>query len=59
MRVELHDGVVVGFAVGVDDDGRLQVDPDGGGDRLSVAAGDVVHLARNLTREVSGPARPR
>jgi BirA family biotin operon repressor/biotin-[acetyl-CoA-carboxylase] ligase len=49
VRVELAspdpDGgrSVIGRATGVDDSGRLIVEPDGGG-RLELAAGDVVHL---------------
>lgn len=34
---------LVGEAVDVDTDGRLVVDPDGGGQPVPVAAGDVVH----------------
>jgi BirA family transcriptional regulator, biotin operon repressor / biotin---[acetyl-CoA-carboxylase] ligase len=45
VRVELPGGdVLVGEAEGVDGSGRLLVRPDGGGDVVAVAAGDVVHV---------------
>ncbi len=44
IRVELPGReALVGEAVDVDTDGRLVVDPDGGGQPMPVAAGDVVH----------------
>ncbi len=46
VRVELAGGraPVVGLATGVDDSGRLVVEPEAGGGVLELAAGDVVHL---------------
>jgi len=38
---------VVGAAVGIDDTGRLIVQPDGQSEALAVAAGDIVHLRHN------------
>lgn len=44
VRVELPGSeTLLGEAVDVDTDGRLVVDPDGGGRSVPVAAGDVVH----------------
>ncbi len=48
VQVELPGAdTLVGEAVDIDTDGRLVVDPDGGGQTVPVAAGDVVH-ARSL-----------
>ncbi|MBP7835304.1 MAG: biotin--[acetyl-CoA-carboxylase] ligase [Rhodoluna sp.] len=38
---------IVGAAVGIDDTGRLIVQPDGQSEALAVAAGDIVHLRHN------------
>jgi BirA family biotin operon repressor/biotin-[acetyl-CoA-carboxylase] ligase len=38
---------IVGAAVGIDDTGRLIVQPDGQSDVIAVAAGDIVHLRHN------------
>lgn len=38
---------IVGAAVGIDDTGRLLVQPDGQSEALAVAAGDIVHLRHN------------
>lgn len=38
---------ILGAAVGIDDTGRLIVQPDGQKDVVSVAAGDIVHLRHN------------
>jgi BirA family biotin operon repressor/biotin-[acetyl-CoA-carboxylase] ligase len=44
VRVELPSSeALLGEAVDIDTDGRLVVDPDGGGQPVPVAAGDVVH----------------
>jgi BirA family biotin operon repressor/biotin-[acetyl-CoA-carboxylase] ligase len=43
VRVVLADGELVGRAVGIDDDGHLEVVDDGGHARV-VTVGDVVHL---------------
>ncbi|MEM1335472.1 MAG: biotin--[acetyl-CoA-carboxylase] ligase, partial [Actinomycetota bacterium] len=42
VRVERHDGDLVGVAVGIDAEGRLEVDVDG--TVRTVSVGDVVHL---------------
>jgi len=44
VRVETTDGVLEGWAEGLDDDGRLLVRPRVGTRLLAVAVGDVVHL---------------
>ena len=41
------DEEILGNAVGIDDTGRLIVQPDGGKDVVAVAAGDIVHLRHN------------
>jgi BirA family biotin operon repressor/biotin-[acetyl-CoA-carboxylase] ligase len=41
------DSEIVGAAVGIDDTGRLIVQPDGQSEALAVAAGDIVHLRHN------------
>lgn len=41
------DQEILGEAVGIDDTGRLIVQPDGTKDVLAVAAGDIVHLRHN------------
>ena len=38
---------ILGAAVGVDDTGRLIIQPDGQPDVIAVAAGDIVHLRHN------------
>ena len=38
---------IEGAAVGIDDTGRLIVQPDGPSDVIAVAAGDIVHLRHN------------
>lgn len=38
---------ILGAAVGIDDTGRLIVQPDGPRDVIAVAAGDIVHLRHN------------
>ena len=38
---------ILGAAVGIDDTGRLIVQPDGSKDVIAVAAGDIVHLRHN------------
>jgi BirA family biotin operon repressor/biotin-[acetyl-CoA-carboxylase] ligase len=38
---------ILGAAVGIDDSGRLIVQPDGAKDVVAVAAGDIVHLRHN------------
>jgi BirA family biotin operon repressor/biotin-[acetyl-CoA-carboxylase] ligase len=43
VRVELEGDVIVGLATGIDETGRLVVEPDGGAP-VVLAAGDVVHL---------------
>jgi BirA family biotin operon repressor/biotin-[acetyl-CoA-carboxylase] ligase len=44
VRVELPgQDALVGEAVDIDTDGRLVIDPDGGGQPVAVAAGDVIH----------------
>ena len=53
VRVELTDRTLEGVATGVDDHGRLVVQP-GTGPSVTVAAGDVVHL-----RGVTDPGSPR
>jgi BirA family transcriptional regulator, biotin operon repressor / biotin---[acetyl-CoA-carboxylase] ligase len=53
VRVELTEETFDGVATGVDDHGRLVVEPDTG-PPVSVAAGDVVHL-----RSVTDPGPPR
>jgi BirA family biotin operon repressor/biotin-[acetyl-CoA-carboxylase] ligase len=55
VRVELATGALEGVATGIDDDGRLLVEPPGGAP-VVVAAGDVVHL-RSITDR--GPTTPR
>jgi BirA family biotin operon repressor/biotin-[acetyl-CoA-carboxylase] ligase len=46
VRVELPNRTtMLGEAVDIDADGRLVVDPEGGGAPLTVAAGDVVHAS--------------
>jgi BirA family transcriptional regulator, biotin operon repressor / biotin---[acetyl-CoA-carboxylase] ligase len=52
VRVDLNDGTLEGVATGVDDHGRLVVEP-GTGPSVTVAAGDVVHL-----RSVTDPGSP-
>jgi BirA family biotin operon repressor/biotin-[acetyl-CoA-carboxylase] ligase len=47
VRVELAGGLLVGRAVGLDDDGRLLVRPDGGAEVQVVSVGDVIHLRRD------------
>jgi BirA family biotin operon repressor/biotin-[acetyl-CoA-carboxylase] ligase len=44
VRVQLPDRIERGRAVAVDDLGRLMVQPAGGGEPISVAAGDVTHI---------------
>jgi BirA family biotin operon repressor/biotin-[acetyl-CoA-carboxylase] ligase len=41
------DVEVLGSAVGIDDTGRLIVQPDGNKEVMAVAAGDIVHLRHN------------
>lgn len=41
------DNEVVGAAIGIDDSGRLIVQPSGTKDLVAVAAGDIVHLRHN------------
>lgn len=41
------DAEVVGSAVGIDETGRLIIQPDGQSDVIAVAAGDIVHLRHN------------
>jgi biotin-(acetyl-CoA carboxylase) ligase len=55
VRVELATGVLEGVATGIDDDGRLVVEPRNGAP-VVVAAGDVVHL-RPITDR--GPTTPK
>ena len=38
---------IIGAAVGIDDTGRLIVQPDGANEVIAVAAGDIVHLRHN------------
>jgi BirA family biotin operon repressor/biotin-[acetyl-CoA-carboxylase] ligase len=38
---------IIGAAVGIDDTGRLIVQPDGAKEVIAVAAGDIVHLRHN------------
>jgi BirA family biotin operon repressor/biotin-[acetyl-CoA-carboxylase] ligase len=46
VRVTLPGGgVLAGEVIDIDPDGRLVVDPDGGGGPVAVAAGDVVHAS--------------
>lgn len=48
VRVNLPGEVeILGAAVGIDDTGRLIVQPDGQKDVVAVAAGDIVHLRHN------------
>lgn len=49
VSVELGTHTLVGRAVELDDDGRLLVQPEGGGAPVSVAAGDVTHVRGNLS----------
>ncbi|HEY3811278.1 MAG TPA: biotin--[acetyl-CoA-carboxylase] ligase [Acidimicrobiales bacterium] len=44
VRVQMGDTALVGWAAGIDDDGRLVVVPVGGGPPVTVSAGDVTHL---------------
>jgi BirA family biotin operon repressor/biotin-[acetyl-CoA-carboxylase] ligase len=44
VRVDLPSGQLEGLAVDVDDEARLVLEPEPGGARTIVAAGDVVHL---------------
>ena len=44
VRVEQASGTLVGAAVDITPAGHLVVAPDGGGPRIEVAVGDVVHL---------------
>lgn len=44
VRVEQSSGSLVGQAVDITPAGHLVISPDGGGPRLEVAVGDVVHL---------------
>jgi BirA family biotin operon repressor/biotin-[acetyl-CoA-carboxylase] ligase len=44
VAVQLGDRELTGWAQGIDEDGRLVVEPDGGGPPLTVAAGDVTHV---------------
>ena len=44
VRVEQTSGALVGDAVDITPSGHLVVAPDGGGPRIEVAVGDVVHL---------------
>lgn len=41
------DQEIFGNAVGIDDSGRLILQPDGDGELMPVAAGDIVHLRHN------------
>jgi BirA family biotin operon repressor/biotin-[acetyl-CoA-carboxylase] ligase len=41
------DAEIIGAAVGIDDTGRLIVQPDGEKEVVAVAAGDIVHLRHN------------
>jgi BirA family biotin operon repressor/biotin-[acetyl-CoA-carboxylase] ligase len=41
------DAEIIGAAVGIDDTGRLIVQPDGEREVVAVAAGDIVHLRHN------------
>jgi BirA family biotin operon repressor/biotin-[acetyl-CoA-carboxylase] ligase len=50
VSVELGSHTLIGRAVDLDDDGRLLVQPAGGGAPVGVAAGDVTHL-RGIIRE--------
>ncbi len=56
VRVELATGVVEGVATGVDDDGRLVVEPRGEA-AVVIAAGDVVHLRPVTDRGSTTPGR--
>jgi BirA family biotin operon repressor/biotin-[acetyl-CoA-carboxylase] ligase len=38
---------LLGKAVGIDDTGRLILQPDSGAEVVAVAAGDIVHLRHN------------
>jgi BirA family biotin operon repressor/biotin-[acetyl-CoA-carboxylase] ligase len=38
---------LLGKAVGIDDTGRLILQPDSGAEEVAVAAGDIVHLRHN------------
>ncbi|HEY6533196.1 MAG TPA: biotin--[acetyl-CoA-carboxylase] ligase, partial [Acidimicrobiales bacterium] len=44
VRVEQASGTLVGDAVDITPAGHLVISPDGGGPRIEVAVGDVVHL---------------
>ena len=41
------DAEILGDAVGIDDTGRLILQPDGATEVMPVAAGDIVHLRHN------------
>jgi BirA family biotin operon repressor/biotin-[acetyl-CoA-carboxylase] ligase len=41
------DEVIEGAALGIDDTGRLILQPDGQKEVVAVAAGDIVHLRHN------------
>lgn len=57
VRVDLGESILEGTATDVDDDGRLVVEPVGGGPTVTVAVGDVVHLRHHGPGE-SGSAAP-